>query len=126
MPGSAHEHPEAPNGEHQLHYVLRVEITVKEGAQAWTDFTVASIKLLARMTAELPSWKLLGAYSAITGVPNKILHIWKLTDANALLEGMLWFGENNADYAKLSACCVEQRQELYTAMRYNPDFRNKV
>lgn len=110
----------------RLCYFLRVELTIKEGVEHWVKFNACSIKLLVRMQEQLPSWKLIGGFSAITGVPNTVMNLWQLRDANALLEGMLYFGENNPEYLELSACCLQQKQELFTSMRYNPICRNKL
>lgn len=113
-------------GSRELCYFLKVDLTVREGVEHWVKFNACSIKLLVKMKEQLPTWKLIGGFSAITGVPNTVMNIWQLRDANALLEGMLYFGENNRDYMELSACCLQQKQELYTSMRYNPICRNKL
>lgn len=105
------------------HYVLRVDITLKEGLQAWTEFNRCSISLLEIMKEKLPTWRLIGSYSSVTGVPNRVLNVWRIRDANALLEGMNWFAHQKL-YSELSACCVEQRQDLYTPTRFNPSFVN--
>jgi hypothetical protein len=112
--------------EARLCYFLKVDLTVKEGVEHWVKYNACSIRLIVRMKDELPTWKLIGGFSAITGVPNTVMNIWQLRDANALLEGMLYFGENNRDYMELSSCCLQQKQELFTSMRYNPICRNKL
>jgi hypothetical protein len=101
-------------------YFLWVELTLRPGTETRGTFVNACKSLLKRMETGLPTWKLLAAASTVTGRPNTVMHLWLLDDANALLDGMNWFGENNPDYVQLAKCCLRQRQQLFTSMLYNP------
>lgn len=101
-------------------YFLWVELTLRPGAKHRETFVKACENLLVKMKAELPDWALIAAGSTVTGRPSTVMHLWQLKDANSLLEGMNWFGENNPDYVKLAKSCFRQRQDLYTSMIYNP------
>jgi len=101
-------------------YFLWVELTLRSGSAHRAKFVKACGNLLTKMATDLPTWKLRAAGSTVTGRPNTVMHLWQLDDANALLEGMNWFGENNPDYVDLAACCLRQRQQLFTSMIYNP------
>jgi hypothetical protein len=107
-----------------INYFLKVDLVIKQGVGHWVEFNSCSEQLLIKMRTALPTWTLIAACSAVTGVPNTVLHLWQISDANSVLEGMLYFGENNPLYSRLAACCEEQRQELFTSMRYNPLGRN--
>src|SRR3974390_815766 len=78
-------------------------------------------KLIPVVQAET-KWKLIAALSAVTGIPNTILHLWQIPSADSLLEEMNYFASDPLKnmYPPLLECCEEQRQELYTAMPYNP------
>jgi hypothetical protein len=107
-------------------YFLWVELTLLPGAAKRATFSKAAHALLTTMKTKLPTWKLIAAGSTVTGPPNTVMHLWQLDDANALLEGMNWFGENNEAYSELAGCCVRQRQQLLTSMFYNPLGTNGV
>lgn len=113
--------PPSPDGRF---YFLWVELTLLPGSEKRAAFCNAAEDLLETMKSELPTWKLIAAGSTVTGPPNTIMHLWRLDDANALLEGMNWFGENNRPYGDLARCCVRQKQQLFTSMFYNPLGRN--
>lgn len=100
-------------------YYMTVEIKVKDGKM--TEFDILTMELVPHMRQRV-GWKLLAALSAVTGVPNTVLHLWELPDTNALLEGMqlLATDEFSGRYTRLLGCCIEQKQEIYTAKRYNP------
>jgi hypothetical protein len=102
-----------------IRYYFKVEIEVKPGKMP--DFIVATRELLAYTEAQ-GKWKLLAALSAITGTPNTVLHIWQLTDANALLEGMQFLSGDAVQklYSVILENTTQHRQDLYTAMQYNP------
>ena len=115
--------PEPPSKD-QRFYFLWVELTLLPGAANRVAFAEAAVTLLANMKTGLTSWRLVAAGSTVTGPPNTVMHLWQLDDANALLEGMNWFGENNRPYGELARCCVRQRQQLFTSMFYNPLGKN--
>lgn len=101
-------------------YFLWVELTLLPGPEKRAAFSAAAEALLAEMRAHLTTWTLIAAGSTLTGPPNTVMHLWRLQDPNALLDGMNWFGENNASYRDLARCCARQRQQLFTSMIYNP------
>ncbi len=107
-------------------YFLWVELTLLPGDVNRGTFCAAAQELLGIMKTELPTWKLVAAGSTITGPTNTVMHLWQLDDANALLEGMNWFGENNRPYSTLARCCVRQKQQLFTSMSYNPLGKNNA
>jgi hypothetical protein len=103
-------------------YFLWVELTLRSGAEHRAKFVKACDALLKKMANDsgLKTWNLLAAGGAVSGRPNTVMHLWRLEDANALLEGMNWFGENNPDYVDLASSCLRQRQQLFTSTIYNP------
>lgn len=101
-------------------YFLWVELTLRPGTEHRDRFVTACEALLDTMKQKLPTWRLVAALSTITGPPDTVKHLWQLDDADALLEGMNWFGEDNPDYVELARSCQRQRQELFTSMLYNP------
>ena len=105
-------------------YFLWVEITLLPGKEKRDVFSDAAEALLEKMRVDLPTWTLVAAGSTVTGPANTIMHLWRLKDPNALLDGMNWFGENNPGYSALARCCERQKQQLFTSMFYNPLGRN--
>jgi hypothetical protein len=108
-----------------IRYYFKVEIDVAPGKMP--AFILATRELLAYTNAQ-GKWKLLAALSAITGTPSTVLHLWELTDANALLEGMQFLASDEVQrlYAVILASSTQHRQDLFTAMQYNPLGANVV
>lgn len=117
VPGGASTQSPSEDGRF---YYLWVELTLRPGPQHRKKFINACDALLKKMATALNTWTLLAAGSTVSGPPDTVLHLWQLEDANALLEGMNWFGENNPDYGALATSCLRQRQQLFTATLYNP------
>ncbi len=105
-------------------YFLKVDIIVKD--RQMPNFISYTERLLPIVQAKTP-WKLIAALSAVTGVPNTIVHLWQIPSADSLLEEMDFFASDPLQnlYPPLLGCCKKQTQELYTSMPYNPLGINK-
>ena len=85
------------------------------------QFMADTFQLIPKVEAAM-GWSSSLPCLSVHGVPNKIVHLWSLPTADALLGGMNFFASDSVFnlYTDLLSQCEEQKQELYTAMPYNP------
>jgi hypothetical protein len=86
----------------------------------------ALMQALTKLTAatESPDIQLIAALGTMSGVPGEIIHVWKLTDANALvsmLEHAREHPEHQATVDRLGEHLSVERQRLVVDAGYAPE-----
>jgi hypothetical protein len=107
---------EIPRDDKRIHNFLAAEIVLLEGM---SDLFNEKATLLVDKVKDL-GWTLIAAGST---APSTVFHLWELSSADAVLNGMRVFGDTKP-YAELLECCEKHTQQLFTAMPYNPSGGN--
>ena len=100
---------------------LRADLTIKYGQIG--RFSELFVPVKERL--ESKGWKLIGAYQAIIGDFTKVLHIWKIEDANMVPQA-LFAAMAEADFAPLFAelgDLIEAEQtQIVLPTPYSPNY----
>lgn len=102
-----------------INYFLDVDIRLIPGKEEAFNKSAGPLLELVK-----DQWELIIAGSTVPPEdPPRIIHLWRLTSANAVAEAMVSFAEH-PDYTDLTRCCQSHAQQIFTSLRYNPLGKN--